>query len=57
VWGYALVWFLINDLMKVRLVRLLDLRLPKYEAQLARGKESNTMIQMKSSRGNTKDAD
>ncbi|HUX80021.1 MAG TPA: plasma-membrane proton-efflux P-type ATPase [Alphaproteobacteria bacterium] len=27
IWGYALLWFVINDLMKVELVRLLDLRL------------------------------
>jgi len=29
IWGYALLWFVINDLMKVQLVRLLDFRLAR----------------------------
>ncbi|MBY0293506.1 MAG: plasma-membrane proton-efflux P-type ATPase [Alphaproteobacteria bacterium] len=36
IWGYALLWFLINDIMKVRLVRRLDLRHPAQETHLMR---------------------
>ena len=36
IWGYALLWFFINDIMKVQLVRQLDLRQPEQETYLMR---------------------
>jgi H+-transporting ATPase len=36
VWGYALVWFLINDLVKVEVYRLLRLETARHQRHLAR---------------------
>jgi H+-transporting ATPase len=36
VWGYALVWFLINDLVKVEVYRLLHLGTARHQRHLAR---------------------
>jgi len=35
-WGYALVWFLINDLVKVEAYRLLHLGTARHQRHLAR---------------------
>ncbi len=36
IWGYALLWFMINDIMKVNLVRRLNLRHPGHKKHLTR---------------------
>ncbi len=36
VWGYALVWFLINDLVKVEVYRLMHLGTASHQRHLAR---------------------
>jgi H+-transporting ATPase len=36
VWGYALVWFLINDLVKVEAYRLMHLGTARHQRHLAR---------------------
>ena len=36
VWGYALVWFFINDLVKVEVYRLMHLGTANHQRHLAR---------------------
>ncbi len=36
VWGYALVWFFINDMVKVEVYRLLHLGTARHQRHLAR---------------------
>ena len=36
VWGYALVWFFINDLVKVEVYRLMHLGTARHQRHLAR---------------------